>query len=107
MASSLALKRLVSSNLVPRSMRLMHPATSASSATRLFNNSAIREYDDDDGEERGLDVHRRSGRSISRRRGDIFSGTLSSYSFFFFWSNSSMFSLFYLHFRCLVLLGDK
>ncbi|KAF2315801.1 hypothetical protein GH714_040340 [Hevea brasiliensis] len=70
MASSLALKRLVSSNLVPTYLRFIRPSASAS---RLFNTDAVRRFDDDE-DERGIEVDRRSGRNLSRRRDDFFSG---------------------------------
>ncbi|PIN22012.1 Molecular chaperone (small heat-shock protein Hsp26/Hsp42) [Handroanthus impetiginosus] len=67
MASSLALKRLVSSNLVSRSLRpagaLAQPASS-----RLFNTNAVREYDSDD---RDVDVDRRADRRIFSPFSDI------------------------------------
>ncbi|KAJ9164054.1 hypothetical protein P3X46_023671 [Hevea brasiliensis] len=69
MASSLALKRLVSSNLVPTYLRFIRPSASAS---RLFNTDAVRRFDDDE-DERGIEVDRRSGRNLSRSRDDFFS----------------------------------
>lgn len=72
MASSLAIKRLVSSKLVPASVRYMMRPTA--SASRLFNTNAVRQFDDDQ-DERGIEVDRRSGRNLSRRRDDLFSGS--------------------------------
>uniref|UniRef100_A0A5B7B780 SHSP domain-containing protein n=1 Tax=Davidia involucrata TaxID=16924 RepID=A0A5B7B780_DAVIN len=81
MASSLALKRLVSSNLLPKSLLTVRSVTpTVQSASRLFNTNAVRDYDDDD---RSLDVDRRPDRSVSVRRipnpfsdvFDAFSGT--------------------------------
>ncbi|XP_038686827.1 23.6 kDa heat shock protein, mitochondrial-like isoform X2 [Tripterygium wilfordii] len=72
MASFLALRRLVSSNSLPSSQRVIRPVTTTPSATRLFNTNAVREFDDDD-DERCLDSGRRSGRSVSRRGDDFFS----------------------------------
>lgn len=69
MASSLALKRLLSSSIVPRSRSVLRPAISS----RLFNTNAVRSYDDDG----GVDFDRRSDRSVPRRRDDFFSGTHS------------------------------
>ncbi|XP_010433672.1 PREDICTED: 23.6 kDa heat shock protein, mitochondrial-like [Camelina sativa] len=71
MASSLALKRLVSSSIVPRSRSVLRPAVSS----RLFNTNAIRCYDED-----GDDLDRRSDRSVSRRRGDFFSDVFDPFS---------------------------
>ncbi|GER29570.1 heat-shock protein [Striga asiatica] len=62
MASSLALKRLVASNLLSRS------AAARPAAFRLFNTNAIREYDGDD---RDLDVERRPERRIFSPFSDI------------------------------------
>lgn len=71
MASSLALKKLVSSGILSRSLRpvraVAHPASS-----RLFNSNAVREYDND---ERDLDVDRR----LDRR---VFSPFPGNYTFF-------------------------
>ncbi|EEF51554.1 heat shock 22 kDa protein, mitochondrial isoform X2 [Ricinus communis] len=68
MASSLAFKRLLSTNIVPTSsLRLIRPT-----ASRLFNTNAVRQFDDDDdANERGIDVDRR--RTLPRRRDDFFS----------------------------------
>ncbi|XP_027103956.1 heat shock 22 kDa protein, mitochondrial [Coffea arabica] len=66
MAASLALKRLVSSTLLSRSVNSLRPAASAASS-RLFNTNVARDYDDDD-DERGLDVDRRSNRPLYNRR---------------------------------------
>ncbi|EOA18664.1 hypothetical protein CARUB_v10007240mg [Capsella rubella] len=71
MASSLALKRLVSSSILPRSCSVLRPLVSS----RLFNTNAIRSYDDD-----GDDLDRRSDRSVSRRRGDFFSDVFDPFS---------------------------
>ncbi|KDO65492.1 hypothetical protein CISIN_1g028463mg [Citrus sinensis] len=74
MASSLALKRLVSFNLIPRALRCT-VAPSATSASRFFNTNAVRQYDDG-GDDRDLDIDRRSARSFPRRRDDFFSGNV-------------------------------
>lgn len=66
MAASLALKRLVSSSLLSRSLNPLRPAASAASS-RLFNTNVVRDYDDDD-DERSLDVDRRSDRPLYNRR---------------------------------------
>lgn len=73
MASSLALKRLASSNVIPRALRCT-VAPSATSASRFFNTNAVRQYDDG-GDDRDLDIDRRSARSFPRRRDDFFSGS--------------------------------
>ncbi|XP_039028663.1 succinate dehydrogenase subunit 3-1, mitochondrial-like [Hibiscus syriacus] len=43
MASSLALKRLVSSNILPSSLRLLRPIVTAPSASRVSNTNAMHE----------------------------------------------------------------
>ncbi|KAL6972549.1 hypothetical protein U1Q18_041061 [Sarracenia purpurea var. burkii] len=71
MASSLALKRLVSSHLLHRSLCASRPALpAAQSATRLFNTNAVRTFEDGEGDDdgRSLDIDRRSNRSDLRRR---------------------------------------
>lgn len=80
MASSLTLKRFLSSALLSKS--LLRPV--ASSASRSFNTNAVSQYDD----ERNVDVDRRSDRSFPHiRRDDLFSGSchrsLSSLFHFF------------------------
>ncbi|XWS36949.1 hypothetical protein CRYUN_Cryun19dG0001700 [Craigia yunnanensis] len=65
MAYSLALKRLVSTNILPSSMRVIRPMAIASSTSRLFNTNAMREFDDE-GDERELNDDRRHVRSVSR-----------------------------------------
>ncbi|KAJ0099563.1 hypothetical protein Patl1_19877 [Pistacia atlantica] len=73
MASFLALKRLVSSTLLPRSLsRTITPT--ATSASRFFNTNAVREYDDSDSGE--LDFDRRS----APRRRDFFSDVFDPFS---------------------------
>ncbi|ESQ43431.1 hypothetical protein EUTSA_v10014661mg [Eutrema salsugineum] len=63
-SSSLALRRLLSSTVVPRAVR---PAA----ASRLFNTNAVRSYEDgDDVVDRSS---HRSNRPVSRRGGDFFS----------------------------------
>ncbi|OMO98123.1 hypothetical protein COLO4_14123 [Corchorus olitorius] len=77
MASSLALKRLLSSNILPSSMRVIRPMAVTPSTSRLFNTNAMREFDD--GDERDIDDHR--GRSLSRRGGDdFFAGVFDPFS---------------------------
>ncbi|KAK8482269.1 hypothetical protein V6N11_057497 [Hibiscus sabdariffa] len=61
--ASLALKRLVSSNILPGSFRVVRPMVVAPSTSRLFNSNAMREFDSD-GEE--------SERSLSRCGDGIF-----------------------------------
>lgn len=70
-SSSLALRRLLSSTVVPRSLRAVRPAA----ASRLFNTNAVRSYEDGDD---GVDRNHRSNRPVSRRGGDFFSGYPSS-----------------------------
>ncbi|KAK4403489.1 Heat shock protein, mitochondrial [Sesamum angolense] len=60
MASSLALKKLLSSNLVARSFR-PGLAVAQPASFRLFNSNAVREYDSDD---RDVDVDRRPDRRV-------------------------------------------
>lgn len=67
MASSLALKKIVSSNLLPNSLSAIRKAAPASqSASRLFNTNAVREFDGGD-DDRSLDDDRRSNVSAYRR----------------------------------------
>ncbi|CAE6177901.1 unnamed protein product [Arabidopsis arenosa] len=73
MASSLALKRLISSSIVPRSRSVLNPAVSS----RLFNTNAVRSYDDDGENGQGVDFDRRS---VPRRRGDFFSDVFDPFS---------------------------
>lgn len=79
MASSLTLKRLVSSNILPRALRRTVINPSAASTSRFFNSNAVREYDDE-GADRDLDIDRRSARSVPRRRGDFFSEMFDPFS---------------------------
>ncbi|GLT39804.1 hypothetical protein SLA2020_139740 [Shorea laevis] len=79
MASSLALRRLVAANLLPKSLSVVRPAAAAPSASRLFNTNAVSEYDSEV-DDRELDVDRRSGRSLSRRRDDFFSDVLDPFA---------------------------
>lgn len=74
MASSIALKRIVSSNLIPPSIRHIRPTASAS---RLFNTNVARQFDDDE-DERGVEVDSRYGRNLPRSRDDFFSGIIFS-----------------------------
>uniref|UniRef100_A0A2P2QPG2 Uncharacterized protein MANES_14G036000 n=1 Tax=Rhizophora mucronata TaxID=61149 RepID=A0A2P2QPG2_RHIMU len=76
MASSLALKRLVSSNLFPGYARLIRPA--AAPASRLFNTNAVRELDRED--ERDVDVGNLSGRPVFSRRGNLLSEVFDPFS---------------------------
>ncbi|XP_025686996.1 heat shock 22 kDa protein, mitochondrial isoform X1 [Arachis hypogaea] len=73
MASSLAVKRFLSSPLISKS--LLRPA--AASASRSFNTNAMRNYDDS-ADDRNLDVERRSDRTLPRapRRDDFLSGNV-------------------------------
>ncbi|VVB15638.1 unnamed protein product [Arabis nemorensis] len=65
-SSSLALRRLLSSTVVPRSIRGVRPVA----ASRLFNTNAVRSYEDGDD---GVEGSHRSNRQVSRRGGDFFS----------------------------------
>ncbi|KAI4332747.1 hypothetical protein L6164_017630 [Bauhinia variegata] len=77
MASSLALKRLVSSGFLPSSLlRPVRPV--AASVSRSFNTNAVRQYGDD-GDDRSLDVDRHSDRGM-RRRDDFFSDVFDPFS---------------------------
>ncbi|XVE63889.1 hypothetical protein DITRI_Ditri07aG0057300 [Diplodiscus trichospermus] len=79
MASSLALKRLVFSNILPSSTRVVRPLAIAPSTSRLFNTNAIREFEDD-GDERDLKDDRRGVRSLSRRGDGFFSDVFDPFS---------------------------
>ncbi|CAI0404828.1 unnamed protein product [Linum tenue] len=80
MASSLALKKLVSSSLLPSSLRMVRPmGAAAPSASRLFNTNAVRNYDED-GDERQMDVDRRSRRPFPRGRDDFLSEVFDPFS---------------------------
>ncbi|CAH8384638.1 unnamed protein product [Eruca vesicaria subsp. sativa] len=74
MASSLALKRLLSSTVVPGSRSLLRPKA----ASRLLNTNAVRSYDG--GENEGVDIDRRSDRSVSRRGDDFFTDVFDPFS---------------------------
>ncbi|XVF54967.1 hypothetical protein PTKIN_Ptkin05aG0223100 [Pterospermum kingtungense] len=80
MASSLALKRLVSSNILPTSMRIIRPIALAPSTSRLFNTNPITEFGIDDGEEPDLADDRRHARSLSRRGDGFFSDVFDPFS---------------------------
>ncbi|EXC36304.1 hypothetical protein L484_001270 [Morus notabilis] len=71
MASSIALKRLLSSNLFSKSIPApIRPiANLPSAASRYFNTNAVRTYDEGDYDDRDVDVDRRSDRSLSRPLG--------------------------------------
>ncbi|CAI0413341.1 unnamed protein product, partial [Linum tenue] len=80
MVSSLALKKLVSSSLLPSSLRMVRPmGAAAPSASRLFNTNAVRNYDED-GDERQMDVDRRSRRPFPRGRDDFLSEVFDLFS---------------------------
>ncbi|KAL2550123.1 23.6 kDa heat shock protein [Forsythia ovata] len=68
MASSLAMKRLLASNFLPRSLRPVR-AVAQPASSRFFNTNAMREYDRD---ERELDVDRRSDRRIFSPFSEVF-----------------------------------
>ncbi|KAK1577392.1 hypothetical protein Q3G72_021381 [Acer saccharum] len=84
MASSLA--RLLSSSILPRSLRSVSRSTvAAQPSSRFFNTNAVRDFDDDDDDDivvykRDLDVDRRSSRSAPRRRDDFFSDSFFPFS---------------------------
>ncbi|KAJ1418493.1 HSP20-like chaperone [Sesbania bispinosa] len=73
MASSLTVKRFLSSGLLSRS--LLRPVASAS---RSLNTNAMRQYDDH-ADDRSLDVDRRSDRRAARRD-DFFSDVFDPFS---------------------------
>ncbi|XVF11195.1 hypothetical protein REPUB_Repub08aG0005000 [Reevesia pubescens] len=79
MACSLVLKRLVSSNVLPSSLRVIRPMAVAPSTSRLFNTNAMSEFDDD-GDERDLSDERRHVRSLSRRGDSFFSDVFDPFS---------------------------
>ncbi|KAF8114076.1 hypothetical protein N665_0043s0139 [Sinapis alba] len=76
MASSLALRRLLSSTVAPSSRSFLRPQA----ASRLLNTNAVRSYDGgEDG--RGVDVDQRSDqRSVSRRADDFFTDVFDPFS---------------------------
>ncbi|TXG70697.1 hypothetical protein EZV62_005632 [Acer yangbiense] len=83
MASSLA--RLLSSSILPRSLRsISRSAAAARPSSRFFNTNAGSDFDDDDDDlivyERDLDVDRRYSRSAPRRRDDFFSDSFFPFS---------------------------
>ncbi|GFP80797.1 heat shock 22 kDa protein mitochondrial [Phtheirospermum japonicum] len=61
MASSVVLKRLVSSNLLTRPLLRRSCAVAQPASSRLFTTNAVREYDSDD---RDVDVDRRPDRRV-------------------------------------------
>ncbi|XP_073130655.1 heat shock 22 kDa protein, mitochondrial-like [Henckelia pumila] len=70
MASSLALKKLVSSGILSRSLRPLR-AVAQPTSSRLFNSNAVREYDSD---ERDIDIERyRPDRRVFLPFSDFFS----------------------------------
>ncbi|VVA94314.1 unnamed protein product [Arabis nemorensis] len=76
MASSLALRRLLSSSsVVPRSRCLLRPEVTS----RLLNTNAVQSYDDGENTH-AVDVDRRSDRSLSRRRDDFFPDVFDPFS---------------------------
>ncbi|KAK8657891.1 hypothetical protein V6N13_036110 [Hibiscus sabdariffa] len=77
--ASLALKRLVSSNILPSSSRLVRPMAVAPSTSRLFNTNAVREFDEE-GDERDLSDDRRHVRSLSRHGDGLFSDVFDPFS---------------------------
>lgn len=79
MASSLALKRLVAGNLLPKTLSSARPAAISPSASRLFTTSSLRQYDPEE-DDRDVDVDRRAGRSLPRRRDDFFSDVFDPFS---------------------------
>ncbi|XP_050221317.1 heat shock 22 kDa protein, mitochondrial-like [Mercurialis annua] len=83
MASSLALKKLTSSNLIPTSLRSMirPTATLPSSASRYFNTNAVCQFDEDE-DEHDSNAYRRS---LSRRRDNFFPDVVDP-----FWPNRNL-----------------
>ncbi|XP_050154667.1 23.6 kDa heat shock protein, mitochondrial-like [Malus sylvestris] len=82
MASSLALRRLLSANRFPKSFAIstIRPlAITRSPASKLFNTNALRSSDDDNNET-DLNFDRRSGRHFSRRGHDFFSDVFVPFS---------------------------
>ncbi|XP_058205646.1 heat shock 22 kDa protein, mitochondrial-like [Rhododendron vialii] len=80
MASSLALKKLVSSNLLPMSLRAARQAAPASQrASRLFNTNAVREFEEEDDDDRSL-ADRRRYNVYGLRRSDAFDPFVSTRS---------------------------
>ncbi|KAE8720181.1 Heat shock 22 kDa protein [Hibiscus syriacus] len=77
--ASLALKRLVSSNIFNSSLRMVRPMAIASPTSRLFNSNAMREFDSD-GDESEFSDDRRRVRSLSRRGDGFFSDAFDPFS---------------------------
>ncbi|KAG2242053.1 hypothetical protein Bca52824_096099 [Brassica carinata] len=75
MASSFALRRLLASTVAPASRSFLRPQA----ASRLLNTNAVRSYDGGENE-RGVDVDRRSDRSVSRRGDDFFTDVFDPFS---------------------------
>ncbi|KAE8715961.1 Heat shock 22 kDa protein [Hibiscus syriacus] len=78
--ASLALRRLVSSNILPSSLCVVRPMAVAPSTSRLFKTNAIREFDDDDGHESDFSDDRRRVRSLSRLGDGFFSDVFDPFS---------------------------
>ncbi|KAE8703462.1 23.6 kDa heat shock protein [Hibiscus syriacus] len=77
--ASLALKRLVSSNILPSSLCVIRPMAVAPSTSRLFNTNAIREFDED-GHESDFSDDRRRVRSLPSRGDGFFSDVFDPFS---------------------------
>ncbi|KAM5557080.1 heat shock 22 kDa protein, mitochondrial [Rosa sericea] len=71
MASSLTVRRLLSSNLLPKP--LSSSAFRTIPAAKLFNTNASRRYDSDESDETDLDSYGRHDRSLPRRRDNFIS----------------------------------
>lgn len=71
MASSLAVKRFLSSGLLSSRSFLLRPVASVS---RSLNTNAMRQYDEHS-DDRNIDVDRRSFPRTTARRDDLFSGS--------------------------------
>ncbi|KAL2329289.1 hypothetical protein Fmac_022716 [Flemingia macrophylla] len=74
MASSLAVKRFLSSPILSRSL-----LRSASSASRSYNTNAMRHYDDNADDRNSVDVDRQRSFPHTARRDDIFADALDPF----------------------------
>ncbi|XWS56852.1 hypothetical protein CRYUN_Cryun09bG0120900 [Craigia yunnanensis] len=79
MVHSLAFKKLVSSNILPSSMRMIRSMAIAPSTSRLFNTNAMHEFDDDGNERDPNDDHRHI-RSVFRCGDGFLSDVLDHFS---------------------------